>query len=123
MIPKTEAIVLRSFDYRETSRIITMYTKEQGKITCVFKGIRRDPRKFGSSVDKFTINHLVYYHYRRGDLHLASQCDIKQFYFQIRSDYKRNMAASYMCELVDIIMQPSDVNKRVYGLMFRFLNQ
>ena len=56
MIPRTEAIVLKSFDYRETSKIVTFYTKDRGKITGVMKGVRKDPRKFGSSVDKYSIN-------------------------------------------------------------------
>lgn len=122
MIPTTEAIVLKSFDYRETSRIVRFFTKSQGKLSVLFKGIRKDPKKFGSSVDKFTVNDLVYYHYRRTDLHLASQCDLKHFYFQIRQDYPKNMAAHYMTELVDTIMQPGETNQEVYALMIQFLD-
>lgn len=123
MIPKSEAIVLKSFDYRETSRIATFFTKDYGKISGVMKGIRKDPRKFGSSVDKYSVNDLVYYHYSRSELHLISHCDMKQFYFLIRDDYKKNLAANYILELVDKIMQPEQANENVYRLMLRFLDQ
>jgi len=121
MIISTESIVLKSMDLRETSRLATFFTKEKGKVKGVLKGIRKDPRKFGSNIDKFTVNDMVYYEYRRSDIHLVSQCDLKQFHFPIRDDYKRNVAANYMCELVDVIMQPEQENKKIYKLMLNYL--
>ncbi|MBP9853446.1 MAG: DNA repair protein RecO [Candidatus Omnitrophica bacterium] len=123
MIPKTEAIVLKSFDYRETSRIVTFFTKEYGKITGLMKGIRKDPKKFGSSVDKYSVNDLVYYHYRNSDLHLVSHCDLKEYYFLVRKDYEKNVAANYGLELVDKIMQIEQINADVYQLMKNFLER
>ncbi|MFT5169595.1 MAG: DNA repair protein RecO (recombination protein O) [Lysobacterales bacterium] len=121
MIIKTEGIVLRSFDYRETSRIATLFSKDYGKVTGIMKGIRTNPRKFGSSVDKFSVNEFVYYKYSRTDLHLISQCDLKQFYFPIRQDYKRNLAANYATELVDVVMPQENPNNRIYNLLLKFL--
>ena len=79
MIVKTEAIVLKSFDFRETSRIVTFYSREYGKVKGLLKGIRKDPRKFGSSVDRFSVNDIVFYQYRNSDIHLVSQCDMKEY--------------------------------------------
>jgi DNA repair protein RecO (recombination protein O) len=121
MIRSTEGIVLKTFDLRETSRIASFFTKDCGKIKGVLKGIRADFRKFGSSVDRFSVNGLVYYEYTRSDLHLISQCDLKQFYFLIRQDYKRNVAANYMLELVDNVMPLEHANKKVYRLMLDYL--
>lgn len=121
MIPKTEAIVLKSFDYRETSRIATFFTKDYGKISGILKGIRRDHKKFGSSIDRFSVNYLVYYHYRKTDLHLISQCDLMNYYYPIRQDYKRNLAANYSLELVDAIMPTGEVNHDIYQLMLDYL--
>ena len=73
MIVTTQVIVLKSFDFRETSRIETFFTKDHGKLKGILKGIRKDHRKFGSSVDKFSVNDIVYYHHRNSDVHLVSQ--------------------------------------------------
>jgi len=121
MIHSTEGIVLKTLDFRETSRIGTFFTKDCGKIKGVLKGIRKDFKKFGSNVDKFSVNHIVFYEYRRSDLHLISQCDLKQFFFSIRQDYKRNVAANYMLELVDMVMPPEHANRKVYQLMASYL--
>ena len=121
MIVHTEGIVLKTFDLRETSRVATFFTKDHGKMKGVLKGIRKDPRKFGSSIDKFSVNDVVFYQSSRSDLHLVSQCDLMQFYFAIRQDYRRNIAAHYMLELVDTVMPPEYPNRKVDRLMLDYL--
>jgi DNA repair protein RecO (recombination protein O) len=122
MIVKTEAIVLKSFDFRETSKIVTFYTREFGKVKGLMKGIRKDPRKFGSSVDKFTLNDIVFYQYRNSDIHLISQCDMKEYFFPIRQDLKRMTAASYILELVDAILPVEQKNEDIYALILQYLS-
>ncbi len=117
MIVKTEGIVLKSFDFRETSRIATFFTRDFGKVKGVLKGIRKTPGKFGSSLDRFSLNDIVYYQYRNADIHLISQCDMKQYYSGLRQDLKRLTAASYASELVDTVMPTEQENLEVYTLM------
>ena len=121
MIIKTEGIVLKSFDFRETSRIATFLTRDHGKVKGVLKGIRKDPRKFGSSVESFSLNDIVYYQYRNSDLHLVSHCDMKDFFSGLRRDLERMTAASYATELIDNLMPLEQENPEIYDLMQAFL--
>jgi DNA repair protein RecO (recombination protein O) len=122
MILKTQGIVLKSFDIRETSRIAVFFTKDYGKVSGILKGIRKDPKKFGSHIDRFSVNDIVYYQSRNSDLHLVSQCDLRQFFFPVRQDLKKSLAASYILELVNIIMPSEEKNEKVYELMLNFLS-
>jgi DNA repair protein RecO (recombination protein O) len=121
MINQTEAIVLKRIDFRETSQIATFFTKKFGKVKGVLKGIRKDHKKFGSTIDKFSVNDIVYYQYRNSDIHLVSQCDLRGFFFVIRQDLKKAMAAHYLVELVDRIMPAEENNEPIYQLMLDFL--
>jgi DNA repair protein RecO (recombination protein O) len=121
MIVKTEGIVLKSFDFRETSRIATFLTRDFGKVKGILKGIRRDPKKFGSSIEKFSVNDIVYYQYRNSDLHLVSHCDMKDFFSGLRQDLERMTAASYVSELIDTLMPAEEQNLEIYDLMQAFL--
>jgi DNA repair protein RecO (recombination protein O) len=121
MILKTEGIVLKSFDFRETSRIATFFTRDFGKVKGVLKGVRKDPKKFGSSVEKFSLNDIVYYYHRNSDLHLVSHCDMKDFFSGLRRDLDRMTAASYASELVDTLIVPEEKNLEIYNLMQVFL--
>ena len=122
MILQTQAIVLKRFDFRETSQIATFFTRDYGKIKGVLKGIRKDHKKFGSTIDQFSVNDIVYYTHRESDLHLISQCDLKNFFFKIRHDMKRTMAASYALELVDVIMPVEEKNVEIYDLIINYLS-
>ncbi len=121
-IIQTEAIVLKAFDFRETSRIAVFFTKDQGKVSGVLKGIRKDPKKFGSSLERFSVNDIVYYQYRNSDIHLVSHCDMRAFFYPIRQDLKKSMAASYAMELVTLMLPPEAPNPDIYQLMVHFLN-
>lgn len=120
-IIQTPAIILKAFDYRETSKIVVFFTRDHGKVSGVLKGIRKDSRKFGSSLERFSLNDIVYYQYRNSELHLVSQCDMRAFFYPVRQDLKRSMAASYAMELTNLMMPAEMTNKRVYSLLHYFL--
>ena len=46
----TEAIILNSFDYNESDRILAFYTKEFGKLRGIAKGARRSKRRFVGNI-------------------------------------------------------------------------
>jgi DNA repair protein RecO (recombination protein O) len=121
-IIQTEAIVLKTFDFRETSKIANFFSLEEGKVSGVLKGIRKDPKKFGSSLEPFSVNHIVYYRYSNSDLHLISQCDMRSFFLPIRQDLNRALAAHYMAELINRMMPSEMKNQKIYHLMLEFLN-
>ena len=61
-IVHSDAIVLRSIDYGETSRIVTLFTRERGKIGVMAKGARANRSRFGSTLEPLShINVVLYY--------------------------------------------------------------
>lgn len=115
-----EGIVLRSIDLRETSKIAFFFTRSHGKVKGVLKGIRKDPRKFHTTLDKLSVNDIVYYQYRNSDVHLVSQCDMKEYFPEVRRDISRITAGEYACELVNKIMPVEQKNEAVYQLLLDF---
>ncbi|GAJ11315.1 unnamed protein product, partial [marine sediment metagenome] len=57
---KTQGIVLGSIDWHETSKIVTFYTKDFGKIRGVAKGARRKKSKF-SPLEILSRHTIVFY--------------------------------------------------------------
>lgn len=120
-IISTQAVILKAFDFRETSKIAVFFTLDHGKVTGVLKGIRKNPKKFGSSLERFSVNDIVYYPYRNSDIHLVSQCDMRSFFYPVRQDLKKSIAASYAMELIFRMMPPEMVNRRIYHLLTHYL--
>ncbi len=117
----TEAIVLRSMDHRETSKLCFFFTKKCGKVIAVLKGIRKDARKFGSSADKCTVNDIVFYQYANSDIHLVGQCDMREFFPVLRENIRKMNAAEYVCELLNKVMPLEEPNPKIYMLLLDFL--
>jgi DNA repair protein RecO (recombination protein O) len=115
-IIKTEAIVLKRYDLRETSLLVNFYTLDQGKITGEMKGIRDDPKKFASAVELFSCNDIIFYEKRNSSVHLVSQCDLKENFQPIRQNVYKITAASAIIELIDGIMAQEDKNCEIFAL-------
>lgn len=56
-----EAIVLRTTDFSETSMVVTFFTREGGKLSCLAKGARRLKNPFDTSFDAMNICRILYY--------------------------------------------------------------
>jgi DNA repair protein RecO (recombination protein O) len=122
-IIKTEAIVLRKRDLRETSLLVNFFTKDFGKITGQMKGIRNDPKKFASNVELFSNNEINFYHSRHSSVHLVSQCDIRDNFINIRQNMSRIVDASLVVELLDVVMPAEDKNTEIFSLTLETLNE
>lgn len=116
-IHKTEAIVLRRWNIKETSLLATLYTRDFGKINGIAKGIKRPKARFTSSLELFSLNDIVFYESRKGNLDIIAQCDLKDLFDQIRKDLKKYSSALYFVELVDRMSEPYDKREEVFGLL------
>lgn len=115
-IHKTEALVLKRRDFRETSLIADFFTLEFGKVSGLLKGIRSEPEKFSSTVEPFSYNEIVFYRKRNSALHLVSQCDLKDNFNPIRQDVTKVSLASLAMELLSAIMPQEEKNEDIFDL-------
>jgi len=115
MIVKTEAIVLKRMNYGDTSRIVTLLTRDYGRISIIAKGARTPRSRFGPVLD--TLNHLqvVIYKKEGRDLHLLSQCDLLTRFPRLTSDLHVLGCAMSVLDLVSAA-SPYDEES---GVLFR----
>ena len=61
MIVSTDAIVLRTVNYSETSIIVTLFSKESGKIALMAKGARKPKSPFAAQLEPMNILNINYF--------------------------------------------------------------
>lgn len=122
-IHKTEAIVLKTFDFRETSLIAHFFTKDYGRINGILKGIRKDPKKFASTLEPFSLNEVIFYSGHASGLHLTSQCDLMDNFNCIRARLESVASASYAVDLINRLLPAEEKNEEVYRLTCFTLKQ
>ncbi|MCK4401740.1 DNA repair protein RecO [bacterium] len=119
-IQTTEAIVLRSTNFAESSKIVTFYSPQFGKIKGIAKGARSAKNKFGSSLEIFSHVVLVFYQ-KKTDIQLISQCDLKNPFLNIRNDIVKIGYASYFVELINKTTEGAQDSEQIFSLIFNAL--
>ena len=97
---RDEAVVLRTAKLGEADRIITLFTRDHGKIRSVAKGVRRTKSRFGARLEPFMRVDLLIAEGR--SLDVVSQAETLAAYgASIASDYASYEAASVVVETID----------------------
>jgi len=122
MLVKTEAIVLKSMKYRDTSKIVTFYSKEYGKIKGIAKGARTAKNIFGSALEPMSQVLLVIYKKEHQDIHLISQCDSIDPYKNLTQDLDRMVIALGIIELCNQLTHHEEKNPGLYTLLIEALD-
>ena len=102
----TDAVVLHTFDYLESSRILRLATREAGVQSVLAKGARRSRRRFGSAVDLFAEGSAQLYLKAGRDLHTLSSFEVTRSRAALAMDLERFAAASALAELALRFVQP-----------------
>jgi DNA repair protein RecO (recombination protein O) len=123
MIVKTEALVLKSRRYRETSKIVTFYSQKFGKIKGVAKGARETKSKFGAALEPMTHVSIVLYKKEHRDLHMISQSEIVRLFPRLHSDLTRITAGLSVAELIDAAMHDEEPNEPVFRLVIEVMSE
>ncbi|MFH0839491.1 MAG: DNA repair protein RecO [Candidatus Omnitrophota bacterium] len=121
-IHTTDAIILRKRDIRETSLLVTFFTRDFGKIKGLLKGVRGPRGPLGYQVQPFTQSRIVFYESKKSDIHIVSQCDLTDFFEDVRKDIVKTGYAYYFIELVDALTENSGQGAEIFDLLLNSLN-
>ena len=108
-------IVLRRIDLSEKDRILTLYTRELGKLSAVAKGARRPGSKLSGTSEPFTYSKLFVS--RGKDLDVLTQADIKESFPNVKSDISSIAYAVYMLELVNACVVEREPNAELFDTL------
>ena len=97
---KALALVLRTTDWSETSRIATLWTREFGKVRVLAKGGRRLRSNFDSALDLLTLCSIVFLRKSSGSLDLLTEAQVVQRFPRLSTDLPALYAAYYVAELL-----------------------
>jgi DNA repair protein RecO (recombination protein O) len=120
-IEKTEAIVINSRDWKETSKIVTFFTSSHGKLTAIAKGARRKNNPFRNYLQLFAYLNLVYYEKEGRELQVVSQCSELESFQGLREDLVKTAYASYFVQLVDEMVRGKEGSEELFRLLLAAL--
>jgi DNA repair protein RecO (recombination protein O) len=123
MITRTDAVVLKSMKYRDSSKIVTFYSRRFGKIKGIAKGARQMKNKFGAALEPLSAVSLILYKKDQRELQLISQCDLLKTYKTIHSELDRLAVGLSIIELLNQVTHDEEGNDALYALLVQSLDE
>lgn len=117
---KAEAIVIRTRKYGEADYLLTLYSRERGKIGAIAKGVRKVKSAKRGGVQLFTHGQFLIYEGR--NLHTVTQCEPIDIFSSLKADLTKMSLATYVAELVDGFTVEEEGNDQVFALILATFN-
>ena len=115
-VVSTPAVLLRSFDYGETSRVLKFYTRDLGLMSVMAKGVRRGGARGQGGLDTFSRGELTAYVRATRDLQTFKEFAPEEAGTAFGEDVIRFAGASVLAEIVLLNTAP-DPNPRVFAIL------
>ncbi|MCP5098392.1 MAG: DNA repair protein RecO [Chloroflexi bacterium] len=112
---RTEAIILKRSDFGEADRLLTLYTREFGKIRAIAKGARKPQSRKTGHVELFMRSNCFFAKGR--DMNLLTQAEMVAPYIELREDLVRTTYAAYGVELLDRFTVDEEHHLELYNLL------
>lgn len=112
---KSEGIVLKEIRYKDNSKILTIYTKEYGKISAMASGAYKAKSQLISTTQPFSYGEY-YFNKGRGLLYI-NQADLINSFYSIRENMERVIYGYYLLELVEKSLPEEQENEKIFLLL------
>jgi DNA repair protein RecO (recombination protein O) len=112
--------VIRARDLGEADKVITLLSREEGKVQAVARGARRPRNRLAGVTQLFTHCNAALFSGR--SLHTLSQAEIRDSFRPLREDLSRLAHATYICELVDEMVPEKQPQEALFHLLLATLH-
>lgn len=113
MLEKIEGVVIRTQDYQETNKIITIFSGKLGKFSALARGAKKPKSRMAALAQPFIQGEFLVYVNKKG-LSTIQQGDVIQSNRKIREDIKKTAYASYIAELTNKLLDEKEPNAFIY---------
>lgn len=112
----TEAVVLRTRDWRESSRTVSLLTREHGLVTVIARGARRPRSRTAAALNLFCQSRITFYRRENRAIYNLGEAELLRAYSGISQLPERYFCAGRMAEFLLQVLPPLDANERLYIL-------
>ena len=116
------AIILRTWEYSETSQTVSLFTLGHGALRGLAKGARRERSTFGGGFEALTVGDVVFRLRATSELALLTEWNVSEIFWGPRSDLRAHRAALYASELIGAFITDRDAHPGLFHEAIRFLS-
>ncbi len=122
MIIKTEAIVLRAIEFKESSLIFSLFTRKEGIVSVIAKGARKPKSKFSAYLVPGQVLEVVFYHKPTRNIQTLSDTSYLLKLDRLRTDIEKMALTTTTMELVGQVLHENEVNEPLFLFITKMLS-
>lgn len=115
-IVTTRSVVLQTYPYSDTSKILRLLTLDHGPQSVMARGALRPRSRLSGVLEPFADGTATFYFKPDRDLHTLSEFELARERQALGRDLRRYAAASVLCELV-LRLAPAERDLELYGVL------
>ncbi len=116
-LQRAEAILIKTINTGETSKLVNFFTREEGLIKCNAKGARKSRNRFGASLELFSWVNIISYRKEGQEIFTLTTCDLIEHLLYPTSGAIRLAYASIPLELINRYMPLHQSNEDLFDLL------
>jgi DNA repair protein RecO len=121
MIIHTTAIVLKTVDYSESSKIVTLFTRRHGKIGVMGRGVKKPKNKMAGLLEVGNLLDVVYYMKDSRSVQILSEASYHQKLLNLRLNFEKMATMMSTLELVSQLLHDNEKNLPIFEFAQRLL--
>ena len=121
MITHTQAVILKSVDYQESSKIVTVLSKEHGKIALIARGAKRPKNKLSGIIEIGNVLDVVYYYKSTRGVQSLSEASLHYSSMGFRMDVEKGSILYATLELAAQLVHENENNEAIFDFLMRFI--
>lgn len=119
----TDALVLRTVAYRDADLIVTIYTRDRGRLSALARSARKSRKRFGACLGLFTVSRVDLTSRRNAELWTMASADLVRTFGKLASDMACYAHASYGTELARELTPVEVPDERVFDRLVELYNE
>jgi DNA repair protein RecO (recombination protein O) len=118
----SEALVIRTYPFKEGDLIVSFLTRDQGKLRGVAKRARRPKSAFGSGLERLSHVRMAYFQRESRELVNLDSCELIRSQFDLVGDFPTSVALDYFAEASELLLPAAEANERFFRLLLAVLD-
>tara|TARA_B100000579_G_scaffold418577_1_gene416305 strand:+ start:476 stop:1225 length:750 start_codon:yes stop_codon:yes gene_type:complete len=116
MLISADTIVLRKIIYGESSLIVRLFSRDNGKISVMAKGARRPKSNFSSILEPMNLINIQYIYKNSRKIQLLKSADLNENLINIRDDFNSLQHGLTIVDIMDKATIEGDSSELLYRL-------
>lgn len=113
---ETDALIIASRDHSESDKIITLFSRDFGRISCIAKGAKKSQKRFVNKLEIFSFLHITFTDYPNRSLAFLNEAELHTSFIDLRRNHSLYIGSSIILEFLLQATKERETDYKIFQL-------